>query len=92
MEELAQLKSVDQAELDRALALSETHLLRGLQQVGQRADLLSMFDQAFDDPGRINSEIDRLRAVTRSQVQEFGAGFLGPDNRACLTYIPGERP
>jgi hypothetical protein len=49
-----------------------------------------MFDQIFDDPDRLNTEVDRIRAVTRSQIREFGARFLGPDNRAFLTYIPGE--
>jgi predicted Zn-dependent peptidase len=75
--------------LDRAVALTETGLIRNLQQVGGRADLLSMFDQTFDDPARLNREVDRVRAVTRSQVRAFGDEFLGPNNRAFLTYIPG---
>jgi len=49
-----------------------------------------MFDQTFDDPARLNTEVDRVRAVTRSQVQDFGGEFLGPENRAFLTYIPGD--
>jgi predicted Zn-dependent peptidase len=91
LEEIDGLASVDQKELDRAVALTETHILRNIQQTGSRADLLSMFDQIFDDPARLNSEVDRVRAVTRSQVQDFGSDFLGPDNRAFLTYIPGDR-
>jgi predicted Zn-dependent peptidase len=81
---------VDQGELDRAVALTETHLLRGLQQVGQRADLLSMFDQVFDDPARLNEEVDRVRAITRPQIQDFASRYLGADNRAILTYVPGD--
>jgi len=84
------MASVEQDELDRAVALTETHLLRSIQQVGERADLLSMFDQTFDDPARLNTEIDRVRSVTRAQVQDFVVEFLGPDNRGFLTYIPGE--
>jgi predicted Zn-dependent peptidase len=83
------LASVDQKELDRAVAMTETHLLREIQQVGERADLLSMFDQIFDDPGRLNTEVERVRAVTRDQVQDFAGAYLGPDNRAFLTYVPG---
>jgi len=90
VEELEGLSSVDQRELDRAVALNETHLVRGLQRVGQRADLLSMFDQVFDDPGRLNQEVERVRAVTRAQVQDFAARYLTADNRAVLTYIPGD--
>jgi hypothetical protein len=72
------------------VALSETQLVQGIQQVGRRADLLSMFDQVFDDPARLNQEVDRLRGVTRSQIRDFSSRFLGPDNRAILTYIPGD--
>ncbi|MBT8397154.1 MAG: hypothetical protein KJN92_09315, partial [Gemmatimonadetes bacterium] len=77
-------------ELNRAAALTETHLIRSIQQVGTRADLLSMFDQTFDDPGRLNSEVERVRAVTKAQVRKFGQEFLGSENRAFLTYVPGE--
>jgi len=89
LDELEGLASVAQGELDRGVALTETHLLQNIQQMGGRADLLSMFDQTFDDPARLNSEVERVRAVTRSQVQDFGTKFLGPDNRAFLTYLPG---
>ena len=82
--------SVTQEELDRAVAMTETHLVRSVQQVGQRADLLSMFDQTFDDPGRLNHEVSRFRAVTTSQVRDFAGEYLGAENRALLTYIPGD--
>jgi predicted Zn-dependent peptidase len=88
VEELEGLDSVSQEELDRAVALTETHLLRRIQRTGERADLLSMFDQIFDDPARLNSEVDRVRAVTRAQVRDFTSQYLGPDNRALLTYLP----
>jgi predicted Zn-dependent peptidase len=86
--ELEGLESVREEELERAISLTETHLVREIQQVGERADLLSMFDQFFDDPSRLNSEMDRMRAVTPAQVSEFAKRFLGPDNRAVLTYVP----
>ncbi len=88
VEELEGLDSVTTAELDRAVALTETHLLRSIQQTGERADLLSMFDQIFDDPGRLNSEVERVRGVTRAQIREFVSEYLGADNRALLTYVP----
>jgi zinc protease len=87
--ELKGLEAVSQDELDRAVAMTETSLLRNVQQVGERADLLSMFDQIFDDPSRLNSEVDRVRAVTRADLQVFAQTYLGSDNRALLTYLPG---
>ncbi len=89
VEEVEGMDSVTQEELDRAVALTETHLLMAIQHVGDRADLLSMFDQLFDDPARLNSEIERVRAVTRDQVRDFAGRYLGADNRAFLSYIPG---
>ena len=89
LEELEGLDSVTQVELDRAVAMTDTQLVREIQHVGNRADLLSMFDQIFDDPARLNSEVERVRAVTRDQVRDLAGMYLGPENRALLTYIPG---
>jgi predicted Zn-dependent peptidase len=76
------------SEVERAIAVTETDLVRALEQAGERADLLSMFELYFDDPGRLNREIDRLRAVTPDQVRDFATERLGADNRAVLTYVP----
>jgi hypothetical protein len=54
----------------------------------ERADLFSMHTTLFDDPERINTELDRVRAVTPAAVRDFAARFLGQDNRAVLTYVP----
>ncbi len=88
VEEIDGLASVTDQELERAVALTETALVRQIEQVGERADLVSMFDQLFDDPERLNGELDRLRAVTPSDLSTFVEGFLGADNRAVLTYVP----
>jgi len=87
--ELEGLVDVASDEVERAVAVTETDLVRSLERVAERADLLSMFDLYFDDPGRLNTEIDRLRAVTPEQVRAFAAERLGPDNRAVLSYVPG---
>ncbi len=89
-DEVQGMASVSGGELERAVALTETELVRQVQHVGNRADLLSMFDQVFRDPGRLNQEVQRVRAVTRDHVQAFAATHLGPENRAVLTYLPGD--
>ena len=90
--EMEGLESATDREIERAVALTETALVRQIEQVGERADLVSMFDQLFDDPGRLNGEIERLRAVTPEDVATFTERFLGADNRAVLTYVPETAP
>ncbi len=88
--ELEGLQDVSREEVDRAVALSETRLLRQVEQLASRADLLSMYQQTFGDANRLNGEVERLRAVTPDAVRAFAASVLGSDNRAILTYLPGE--
>ena len=90
-EELDALVEVAQGEIDRAIALTETDLVRTLERVSERADLLSMFELYFDDPGRLNDELDRLREVTLDQIRGFVETRLGTDNRAVVTYVPESR-
>ena len=89
--ELEALIDTRQDEISRAISLIETDLVRTLERVAERADLLSMFDLYFGDPGRLNQELDRLRSVTLDDVRAFVTNQLGPDNRAVLTYVPEGR-
>ena len=86
--EVEGLVTVRENEIERAVSVTETHLVREVEQVGQRADLISMFDQLFDDPSRINKEIGRMREVSPKDVSTFSEDFLGTNNRAVLTYMP----
>jgi zinc protease len=86
--ELEALADVEPDEVERAVALTETDLVRALERVGDRADLLSMFDLYFDDPGRLNREVERLRSVRVDDVRRFAVSHLGGDNRAVVSYVP----
>ncbi|MBI4521258.1 MAG: hypothetical protein HY701_10500, partial [Gemmatimonadetes bacterium] len=88
-EELDRVVDATKAEVDRALALTETDLVHEIEDVGGRADLLSMFEAFFQDPGRVNSELDRLRAVTPAALRRTATEYLGRDQRATLIYVPG---
>ena len=90
-EELEDLTNVTAEEVERAIAVTETDLVLAIEGVGERADLLSMFELYFGDPGRLNREIDRLRQVTPEQIRTFAEERLGPDNRAVVVYEPEAR-
>jgi zinc protease len=81
-------REVPDEELARALTSIEARQIIGLQQVGERADHLSMYTTLFDDPGRINTELDLYRAVTAKQVRAVALEYLGSDAAVTLTYLP----
>ncbi|MGH7553676.1 MAG: M16 family metallopeptidase [Longimicrobiales bacterium] len=90
LEQIDALQEADEADVERAVHLIETKQIVDLQRMEERADLLSMYTMLFDEPGRINTELDRVRGVTPAAVRAFAARFLGADNRAILHYVPRE--
>ncbi|HET9439063.1 MAG TPA: pitrilysin family protein [Longimicrobiales bacterium] len=82
------LRTVSDDDVTRAVNLIAAKHLTELQRVDQRADAFSMMTTLFDDPARVNTEIDRYRAVNTADVRAFANEFLGADNRGVLTYIP----
>jgi len=92
VEEIEDMDAISDDDVRRAVALSELSLVRSLERIEDRADLLSTFTTHFDDPARVHDEVDRIRAVTPDAVRAFAARHLGEDNRAVLTYAPVEDP
>ncbi|MFQ5537722.1 MAG: M16 family metallopeptidase [Gemmatimonadota bacterium] len=86
--EVEGLRDAESEEVERAVAVTETDLVRSLEQVGERADLFSMFELYFGDPDRLNREMERLRAVTPAAIHHFAEERLVENNRAVVAYIP----
>jgi predicted Zn-dependent peptidase len=87
--QIAKLRDIDDADVERAKNLIESRNLAELQRVDERADQLSMYTTLFDDPARINTEVGRLRAVTTADVRALADELMGEDNRGLLWYVPG---
>jgi predicted Zn-dependent peptidase len=87
-EQIEALAHADDADVARAVAMIEVRHLTELQTVDERADQLSMYTTIFDDPERINTELERVQAVTTAAVRAFAARYLVRDNRAVLRYVP----
>jgi zinc protease len=79
---------VTDAEVERAIALIQTDMVRSLQSASDRADRLSLFATYFGEPSLVNEQMDRYREVTAAQVTAFAREYLGRDNRASLVYVP----
>ena len=86
LDEMGRELSVE--EVDRAVTGIETRQLVALQQVGERADQLSMFATLFDDPERINNELESYRAVTPERVRAIVLEHLRQDASVVLSYVP----
>ena len=85
IDELAQVEDRD---VERAVQLLASTRLLELQRVDERADALSMYETLFDDAERVNSELDRVRAVSAAQVRAFAGEYLRRDRAAVITYVP----
>ncbi len=75
-------------ELERVITTYEARQLVGLQRVSERANEISMFTTLFDDPERINTELDRAREVTEERVRVFAREYLGRERAGSLVYLP----
>jgi zinc protease len=78
------------SDLERVRNLHAAHVAGGLERISERADRLSMYACLFDEPERINTEIERWEAVDAQRVAEALSDSLRPDNRVTLTFVPAE--
>jgi predicted Zn-dependent peptidase len=79
-------------ELTRVRNLHAAGVESDLERAAERADRLSMYAALFDEPERINTEVDRYASVDAARVREAVALGLRAGNRALLTYLPADHP
>jgi zinc protease len=77
-------------ELERVHNLHAARIASVLERIGQRADQIGMYTTLFDDPDRVNRQVERYRAPDAAAVHEAMAASIRPDNRVVVTYVPAE--
>jgi predicted Zn-dependent peptidase len=80
----------DEADLERVRNLHAAHSAGALERIGERADRLSMYTCLFDEPERINAEVERYIGVDADRVRDALGQSVRKDNRVTLTYLPAE--
>ena len=75
-------------EMEKARNSAQRQLAQQLQTSLFRAIMLTEFTLAFDDPGRINTQADRVAAVTAADVQRVAKKYLTPQDRSVITTVP----
>jgi predicted Zn-dependent peptidase len=78
------------ADLDRVRNLHAAHAAGALERISERADRLSMYACLFDEPQRINAEVQNYADVDGPRVSAALRESLRADNRVTLTYVPAE--
>jgi predicted Zn-dependent peptidase len=83
-----QSEGVTEEEFQKARNQMETQYAQSFTDVMDKAQALASYETFFNDPGRINTEIDRTMAVTRDDIQRVARKYLVPTNRVVLKYLP----
>src|SRR5205085_2309136 len=84
---------VTAAELEKAKNQIVTSQLRQRETSLGKSQALGRAAVLLGDPNRVNTELDRLQAVTAAEVQRVARKYLTDDNRYVFYYLPeSERP
>ena len=89
VEELVRLavEGPTEVELETCFAQAERAWLSALASQEERADLISRLTLLHDDPEGVNTQLDRLLAVTGEQVRRAAERWLSPDSRATVAFL-----
>ncbi len=82
---------VTAAETERAVRGIVAGILRDVESLGQRADLLNEYEMWTGDPGFLPKDLVRYRAVTPQAVQAFAQKYLDPGHRLILDTEPSAK-
>ena len=74
-------------EMEKARNNATRGVVSGLTSSLQRAIQLGDYALAFDDPGRINTRIERIAKVTAADVQRVARQYLTQENRTVVLTV-----
>jgi zinc protease len=76
------------AEMERVRTQIASSFVRSRQTYNNIAVALVRSAVERDDPGALNSDLDRYRAVTAADVQRVARQYLTRENRTTIEYLP----
>ena len=78
-------------EVDRAKTKRETQFISGLERIGGfggKADILNQYNVFLGDPGKLEADINRYRAIGPKEVRGVVERWLATRNRAVIRFHP----
>ena len=76
------------AEMERVRTQIASYFVRSRQTYNNIALALVRSTIERDDPGALNGDLDRYRAVTAADVRRVARRYLTPANRTTIEYLP----
>jgi zinc protease len=75
-------------ELQKAKNTTRRNFIGGLQSTLNRAVTMGQYTVYYNDPGLINSRLDKVAAVTKEDVQRVANKYLVDTNRTIVVTMP----
>ena len=78
-------------ELERAKTKQESEFISGLEGIGGfggKADVLNQYNTFLGDPGKMDADIQRYRALTPAAIQQAAARWIDTSNRVVVRFHP----
>ena len=73
--------------LESVRAQTERAWLSELASGDERADLIGQYAMLHNDPGYINTALDRVLAITLDEVHRAARTWLQPESAVCVAYL-----
>ncbi len=83
-----QKNGVTEEEFQKARNQLETQFARRFDNALDKAQALASYETYFNDPGLINTEIERYMSLTRDDIKRVASQYLTSQNRVVLKYLP----
>ena len=88
--ETLRTKSVEPRELEQARNMIETGAVTRLENLNGVANMLNEYNHYLHDPGYLQKDIERLRAVTPASLLAFARDQLQPSARVVVYAVKGD--
>ena len=79
-------------ELNKAKNTTRRGFITGLQSSISRAITLGQYAVYYNEPGLINTRLDKVAAVTKEDVQRVANKYLADTNRTVVVTMPKSKP
>jgi predicted Zn-dependent peptidase len=75
-------------ELQKARNATRLGFMQGLRSAQSRATALGVYTVKYGDPNLINTQLEKIEAVSREDVQRVAKQYLQARNRTVITTLP----